>query len=284
LTLSLRSGTLKEREQYAISFALTHRAIRDQAFAAIQRVLKMDGAIRGAAIAALSKMRSEYPVSRLLRHFGQHPQAISKALGVMVRSSDADLLRKFLRKRNLRYSGGPLTNIFLALLKAGSSGDVRFCLEFIAAAKLGVELRDMQALAAAMCDRADASLKEWLLRLADSPEFWDYLQERPANALPVRRPENLYPFNRLSGCVLASLCDRSDWPILKRLFFLRSWLTKVAGAYAISKFVSSRELDELVSEARLKTGNEPDPGIVEGLRILDETLYGGGTKENARLA
>jgi len=166
-----------------------------------------------------------------------------------------------------------MTGIAVGLIKAGTAADVRFLLDLIASAKYKVVFWNVPLLASAMAQRADISLKPWLIELAGSPEFWEYIRDRPANALAVKYSENLYLFKRLSSTLLAGLCGKTDWPLLKRLLFHPYWSTKVAAASVASKFVTAREFDEAVGEARVRAGELPDEGLMHSLNTLDQTLY-----------
>lgn len=272
LLAMLSSAKIGTNERYALAFCLALRAAHDRQYALLLALWEMGGPALGAVIEILCETRVKFPIERLLQLYGKSGENVSEAISAIARQHDAPKMRHFLRKQR-DILGGPATGIVLGLLNVGTASDVRFSLEIIAAAQNRVGLWNMTTIASAMCERVDATLKPWLMKLTESPEFWEYMRERPAEALPVTKIENLYPFKRLAGCVLASLCDKSDWHLLKRLFFHPYWSTKVAAATAISNFVTARELDELVSEARTRAAIEPDEGVMYGLNILDRRLY-----------
>jgi hypothetical protein len=219
---------------------------------------------------AFDHRQAPLPVSHLLQLYERAPQAIARAVLDNARLHDAARLRRFLKNREL---GPEARDIVLALVKVGVAADIRFVLDAIGASDYQVRFWNVPVFTSMMAKRADTSLKPWLIQLTESREFWEYLGARPSNPLPVIDRDNLYLFKRTTGVILAALCDKSDWPLLKRLLFHPYWSIQVAAAEKISEFITSVELDEVAAEARSKAKDKPDEGVIYALNVLDQKLY-----------
>jgi hypothetical protein len=275
----IQSADPSGSESYAYSFAFALHAAKSNQRNVLLRLLEMgndakllqqgDGVLDG-TLDALHEAHFSFSSTKLLPLYDRSPQALADTIAESARTRDAARLRDFLKKREWRPE---MRGIVLGLLNVGGVQDVRFVLELIGAAEGKVNFWNAPILASAMTKRADYSLKPWLVKLTESPEFWEYLKTRPSIPLPVAERENLYLFKRISGVVLAALCDKSDWQLLKRLVFHSYWSIQVAAAEKISTFVTSLQLDEILAEARNKATNSPDDGVIYALNLLDQKLY-----------
>jgi hypothetical protein len=73
--------------------------------------------------------------------------------------------------------------------------------------------------------------------------------------------------------MLAMLCEREDWNLLRRLVFHDYWLIQAAAAERVAQFATTQELDNLIDEARRMAKDNTDPGAIYTLDLLDEKLY-----------
>jgi len=238
-------------------------------------------------LAAIGLGRAGIPIADLLALFRRFPDEASRAVMRCVRPDDRQHLREFLRPLRLT---PPARNLVMALVNAGDAGDVRFALELIGSHPEKVEFWTVPLIATALAAKADRSLLPWLMPMADSKEFWEYVgTERASPPLPVTNHENLYLFKRLAGSCLASICGAEEWPLLKRLLFHEYWDVQVAAGRAILRFAGERELDDLLGAlreqiARISRANRNlDSGIMRAVCALDEKVYSWPEKVTADL-
>ena len=213
----------------------------------------------------------------LLALFRRFPDEVSRAVVRCVEPDDRRHIQEFLKQLRL---GPPARNLVLALVKVGDAGDVRFALELIASHPEQVQFWTVPLLANALAARSDRSLLPWLMPMAESKEFWQYVgADRASPPLPVANHENLYLFKRLAGSCLASICGAGEWPLLKRLLFHEYWDVQVAAGRAILRFAGERELDDLLADLRGQTDRLQvakwglDSGIMQSIYALDEKVY-----------
>ena len=266
------SPEIRESERYAYAFALSSQTGLSERGRNVSAMLGMGPAVLPGVLEGLRRGSNPVSAKRLLELFDISPSAVAEAVAGNAKPGDAERLRKFLKRRSLVPEA---RDVIIGLLRVGCPSDVRLVLERIGSADYKVAMWSVPLLSEAMCRRADASIKPWLLGFIESPEFWEYIHERPKNRIPVECRENFYLFKRLSGVVLASLCDKSDWQILRRLARHQYWAVQVAAAERISAFVTSSEFDEILADAREDAGGtaESNPGTVFVLTMLDRKLY-----------
>jgi hypothetical protein len=266
----LRSERSTAAEKYAYALALALRAVGKRRIKTVFQLLESGGDVASGAVDAVYESGLPFPASKVLPLYDPASQAVGDLISRTARRRDARLLRRFLRKQRLV----PATKgIALGLLRIGGAPDVRLILDLIGNADYKVEFWAVPVLTAAMVERADSSLRPALLMLTDSAEFWEYSGRRPPNPLPVRERENLYLFKRISGVLVVSVCDKHDWPLLKRLMFHPYWSIQVAAAEKIAGFATAQELNEIIAEARMRAKNAPNEGVMYGLNLLDQNLY-----------
>jgi hypothetical protein len=267
---NLQSEGAKAGEKYAIALAVALRAAKKRRIKTVSQLLQKGSAVTSGVLDALYEAGVPFPASKLLPLYNPADQAVGDVISRTARLGDANLLRRFLKQQRLVPA---MKGIALGLLRIGGAPDVRLILELIGTADYKVEFWAVPVLTAAMVERADNSLRPSLLGLTESAEFWEYLGRRPPNPMPVRDRENLYLFKRISGVVLASLCGKHDWPLLKRLVFHPYWSIQIAAAEKIAEFAAAQELNEIVAEARARAKDSPDEGVIHGLNLLDQKLY-----------
>ena len=270
LATKLQSPDTGANEKYACAFALAFRFANTRQNRTIAKLQEMGPDVLAGILDAFHQRHVLFLVRHLLRLYERSPHAIASAVLDSAGPRDAAHLRRFLKSREL---GPEARDVVLGLVKVGKATDIRLILDWIGAADYKVRFWNVPVLTSMMAGRADTSLKVWLIQLTESREFWEYLMERPSNPLPVLNRENLYLFKRTVGVILAALCDKSDWPLLKRLVFHPYWSIQIAASEKISGFVTSAELDEVVAEGRSKAKGSPDEGVIYALNILDQKLH-----------
>ncbi|HXP78848.1 MAG TPA: DUF4062 domain-containing protein [Verrucomicrobiae bacterium] len=267
----LRSPTLSTRERETSGYALAHWAQTKGRWDLLTKLFELDdGVCRGALGATYN--RGNLNVELLLQQYARLPSETAAAILRTATVEDRPALEQFLSASLLNPE---MRDIIIALLNIGGSNSARWILELIGQKGYKVVFWNTPILAAAITKAVGIEMKSWLCNLADSDEFWHYTgNERTSPPLPVENVENLYLFKRLTDVALASLCDQSDWLLLKRLIFHKYWTIQVAAAFQVAKFAGVEHLNELVQQARSEARDQPDAGVVNALMLLDTKLFG----------
>jgi hypothetical protein len=269
-TLSKRGAPLAEREVISYAIAYWAQARKDRAL--LRRLLNGPKRVCRGVISALEGDRAGLDVGDLLEKYSQIPFEVAEAVRRTAKSRDVPRLRRFVSGTSLEPSS---RDLLIALLEVGDGKTVRWVAELAASKDYQVYFWNVPALARSMSKAATSSIKPWLKSLTEADEFWKYTgAERGKRPLPVQFSENLYLFKRLVGITLATLCNRKDWTLLRRLVFHDYWLIQIAAAERIAQFAGIQELNDLVEEARRMAKDEADPGVVYALTLIDEKLYG----------
>lgn len=268
----LRSRSTRPTEREICAFALARWAQRNETSALLASLLRSRGRPSRGALAALENDRLGIDARILLRQYKRFPWETAAAVRRTVQKEDIDKLRRFIKRTPV---DRPMRDIFVGLLKAGGPSEARFVLEFIASRQLEVYFWNVPVLADAMSGTVDSSVKPWLEEFTRSDEFWEYVgEERGEHPLPVKASENLYLFKRLVGTALPSICGRADWKLLQDLLFHDYWQIQAPAAERIAQLADTKDLDSLLDRIRGSAGDEPDPGLVYALSLLDQKFYG----------
>lgn len=267
--LSKRSIPSAEREVTSYGIAYWAQAKRRREL--LRRLVDGPKVVCRGALSALEGDRARLGIRPLLEEYSRLPFEVAGAVRRTLQRHDVPELKRFVSRTRLE---PPSRDLLIALLESGDGKTVRWVAELVASKDYSVDFWNVPALARSMSKAADATVKPWLKSLTEADEFWQYTwKERGKRPLPVVIPENLYLFKRLVGITLAMLCHRKDWNLLRRLAFHDYWLIQAAAAEQIAQFAGSQQLDDLIDEARRNAKDEPDPGVVYTLQLLDEKLY-----------
>jgi len=267
----IESLKLSAKEREVSGYALAHWAQTNGRWNLMDKLLHLDDPVcRGALGATVN--RGDLKLDTVLKQYSRLSFETAAAVLRTVSVEDKPELERFISANPLEPK---IRDIIIALLRVGGGNAARWILELIGSEDYHVVFWNTPILAAALAEAMDIDAKTWLYELTDSEEFWHYTgNERTSPPLPVANVENLYLFKRLAGVALASLCDQSDWPLLKRLIFHDYWIIPVAAADQVAKFAEVAHLDEWVEKARQEARDRPKPGVVDALTLLDTKLFG----------
>lgn len=277
-SLTGRMRSARKTEARFCGYAMALWCCRNSGASRLTRMLRARRRdVVAGALAAIGPGRAGMPMGELLALFRRFPDEVSRAVVRCVEPGDRPHLRQFLKQLRL---DPPVRDLIMALVKVGDASDVRFALELIASHPERAEFWTIPLLANTLATHSDRSLLSWLMPMADSKEFWEYVgADRASPPLPVANHENLYIFKRLAGACLASICGPGEWLLLKRLLFHEYWDVQVAAGRAILRFAGERELDDLLGELRGQTTRVSratwalDSGIMQAICALDEKVY-----------
>lgn len=260
----------KERETCGHALAYWGQARRRR-----QLLLDLLGAQKSVcrgALGALEGDRGGTSIRVLLEQYTRLPFETAAAVKRTAIRRDLRELKKFLARTPLDAS---VRDILIGLLQVGGGMAARWAMNLIGKKDYQVSFWNVPLLTEVFARVVDRSIKGWLIELAESDEFWQYTwQKRGDRPLPVEIKENLYLVKRLLGVSLAALCDQKDWPLLKKLVFHDYWLVQVAAADRIAAFSGIEELSQLIEEARRRTEDQAERGVVYALKLLDAKLFG----------
>jgi hypothetical protein len=267
----LQSQRLPTKEMEVSGHALAHWCQNKGRWDLLEKLLCLDDAVCRGALGAIEN-RGDLNLDTLLK---QYPRLSFETAAAVLRtatSGDRRELEQFVSANRLEPR---IRDIVIALLRIGGSSAARWMLDLIGMKDYKVVFWNTPILAAEFTKAMNIEAKTWLCKMAESDEFWHYTgDERSSPSLPVETPENLYLFKRLTGVVLANLCDESDWPLLKKLIFHDYWTIQVAAAEQVAKFAQVEHLNELLEQARNEARDKADPGVVNALMLLDTQLFG----------
>jgi hypothetical protein len=274
-----QSRGMRRREKEVAAYCLAYWAQRTGHTGVLKALLRRSANIRRATLAALDADRGGLTIDDLLSHYATCPVETSAAVLRTVQQREWSKVARFVRQIRLTDSS---RSLMLSICKLYDVRALPFLLELIAEATYKVFLGDLWGLERALRETVVRSLrgsleaKEILCEIVERQYFWEWDEYAE---LPVVEPQNLYLYKRLAGVCLAVLCERSDWPILKRLVYHSYFPVRAAAITKVLEFAGVEELNELVLRAPAAIGGGLGPirdaVATDVLSALDYEVYAG---------
>jgi hypothetical protein len=187
--------------------------------ALLRELLNAGMIVRSAVLSALHGNRGGLSLDEVLQHYETCPFETAAAVRRSLRRAEWFKVAQVLKGGHLSPA---VRSLVIALCTVREMNVFPWLMELIAEAGYKVELGELWGIEREMCRRVTSSLKESLGArefaevVVNAEYFWDY---PTGDEAPVMDLENLYIYKRFAGVVFASVCDRSDWHLLKRLVF-----------------------------------------------------------------